>query len=183
MRGRQSRVAGGIARVASKAAAMKGLKDSCRSREQQASAKLFCLFRGGPRRRSPGFRHGVPPHASTRAALDVAFSLSGGARAASPEWRGAGGVDGRRRCRRGTACRLTKNDNFRQILATPGWTPPKFDVQSVVVPSANLPMAAVHDRRDQLGARRTRPSEASSVALQAALAMKRLAPRACFSLI
>ena len=130
-------MADGITRVASKVAMMNGFNDACRSRDLQASVKLLCIFRGGPRRRPPGFRHGGTPHSSTRAALNVAFSHSPGATSKPGEWRGAGGVDGRRQRRRVPASDLRKSDTFSQISATPGWTHSRT-VQLLVTPGLSV---------------------------------------------
>ena len=61
-------MAGNLKRVASKAGTMNGSKDMRGSRVLW----LLCLVDDGTRRRLDGNADGVPPPASTRAALNVA---------------------------------------------------------------------------------------------------------------
>jgi hypothetical protein len=52
---------------------------------------------------------GVPPHSQLRAALNVALGAFPGAHRALGDGPGPGGMDGRRRRRRGTPCDPEKN--------------------------------------------------------------------------
>ena len=92
-------MAGDLKRVASKAGTMNGSKDMRGSRVLW----LLCLVDDGTRQRLDDNADGVPPPASTRAALNFAPGHSPSARCALGECRGPRSMDGRRQSWRGTA--------------------------------------------------------------------------------